>query len=190
MESFFSERERARRTLLPVDVQIGAPTCGDGSEYISIEITDRRSGVQFVELRLSYADMMAALRGSHRSNVEAAVHGLDRVGMKVEHKTVTATVKLDSYSERSRTAYDAAQPLCVDGWRYAGPRPDNSQYESWRQGDWMPEEGGGYRVQLRFVRWVPYVETNNGTAAEPDRSGGAAPANPAIRHRRRKPDAP
>jgi hypothetical protein len=193
MSNYFSEREG--RTVLPAKLTISSPSSSDHDEpFVALQLTDTRSGARFAEVRVSYADFMAALMGRSHMAVECAVAGLALVGMQAEHKTelvhITDIERCD-YDGRYAAAITAAAPFEVDGWRYSGPR---TKAGSWSQGQWGYHAEGGYSVRLPFVRHVPYVEPGDDASAdrpatEPDQPDGVPQTHPAVRRRSRKPDA-
>lgn len=183
MTKFF-DAPREQRDILPGKLTIGRPSPGDGEPYVSIQLTDDRSGARFVEARIGYADFTAALMGLSQIAVEFATAGLAVVGLQREHKSETVTIPESAfgYDERHIAAMRAAEPFEVDGWRYSGPREKSS---SWSQGQWVSDHAGNYIVRLPFIRHVPYGQSAD---AEPDRADRAARADQPIRRRRRKPD--
>jgi hypothetical protein len=183
----FFDGPREDRTILPGKLTFGRPTNGDDEPYVAIQLTDTRSGARFVEVRLSYADLMATLLGFSEMHVEFAVQALDRVGMRREQKSeiVHISERGVDFDARYVEAVRAAQPFEVNGWRYAGPR---SESMSWSQGQWRSKHDGVAEVRLPFIRFVPFTEHADEPAVEPDRADGDTPTNPPVRHRRRKPD--
>lgn len=102
--------------FLPGSLQIGCPQ-GDGCDYFTLEVTDESSHVQFIEIKVSYADMALAMT-ARRVDCQFNLRGVKLVGSKAEHKMVVVPFK-DRYVEdkdRKAVAVKALAPFEVDGW--------------------------------------------------------------------------
>lgn len=106
------------RSLLPLvgSIHFGRPQ-GDSCDYITIEITDELSRVQFVEARIKYADFAHAITGHGDQPVTFALRGIQLVGTRAEYKG--ERVPFDCYANRADQAAKtrALAPFEVDGWK-------------------------------------------------------------------------
>ena len=118
-----SDPAPADRSLLPLNgsVHFGRPQ-GDSCDYISIEITDDTSRIQFIEARIKYADFTHAITGHGGQPITFETRGLNLIGTRHEYKT--EIVPFDCYAYRGDTAAQtkALAPFEVDGWE--GRRDD------------------------------------------------------------------
>lgn len=62
------------------NLHIGRPQGGNRPEVMTIEVTDRASNIQFLNLEVPLADFMKALTGQFLSTVSGEVLGLSEVG--------------------------------------------------------------------------------------------------------------
>lgn len=115
-------------------IRFGAVTnSGDG--YVSIELDDEKSGIHFLEIRMSYEDF-GKLVGSNASvDCKYTVRGLENIGKQHEHKRGSIKMPADVYKKlTSGVEYDERKEPLVqwlmenakeDGWRispYLGSR--------------------------------------------------------------------
>jgi hypothetical protein len=90
---------------------------GDGCDYISIEVNDKSSGVEFIELRISYADFAEAITGLSGIPITFKTRFLDKIGKLREHKEVNV-VTFVSYKRYTKEEANAIlAPYEVDGWK-------------------------------------------------------------------------
>lgn len=88
---------------------------GDGCDYISVEITDKSSGIQFLQARVKYADFTLALTGSG-AECEYELRGAENVGKAQEVKHEEVFVSESDFGERKTAAMAAVKALESDGW--------------------------------------------------------------------------
>jgi hypothetical protein len=100
--------------MLMGELRISRPY-GDGCDYISVEITDKSSGVQFLSARVKYADFALALTGSG-AQCKFKLRGADLIGMIYETKHEEVFVPNFAFKERDATAKKAVEALESDGW--------------------------------------------------------------------------
>lgn len=87
------------------------------SDYISIEISDELSGVEFVEAHIEYTDFAKLITGMSDVDCEIITRGLHLVGMIREHKTVKVFMPDGEHKTRGDRALVAVQEYEVDGWK-------------------------------------------------------------------------
>lgn len=135
---------------LEVDVHFGNIMCSNGGDYVEITITDKASGVQFLELPLSFEQFGRLVKGNGTERLKATVRGADVLGKKHVSERRSVTIPLsavrrdrrEDYEEWLRTQYKE------DGWHvstYLGSQG------SVQRGPW-----GSDAVTLNFsvYKWV------------------------------------
>lgn len=104
---------------LEVDVHFGHVMCSREEDYVEITITDKSSGVQFLELPMSYEQFGKLTKGNGTETMKATVRGADVLGKRhvSERRSVTiplaavAKDRREDYEEWLRTQYKE------DGWK-------------------------------------------------------------------------
>lgn len=129
-------------------ISIGRPSGDASCDYISIEIGDELSGIEFVEARVKYAEFAKLMTGLY-VDCEIITRGLHLVGMIQEHKTVEVFMPDGEYHTQEERAKAAIEPHEVDGWD--GSFRDALNHHN-RVKDKRVDNGGWYRVG--FVRHV------------------------------------
>lgn len=125
----------------PATIQIGRHFGSDEKRCVTIEVTDKISGAQFVEVKLSLAEFADAVFGRGYVPCEFNLRGVDKVGMKAENKE--EFVPISREDDRKENYSKALKPFEVDGWHA----------RSGDMGNGHRREGDGYRVV--FFRHVP-----------------------------------
>lgn len=100
--------------MLTGEFRISRPY-GDGCDYISVEITDKSSGIQFLHTRVKYADFALALTGSG-AECEYELRGAENVGKTKEVKHEEVFVPKSDFGKRRTAAMAAVKALESDGW--------------------------------------------------------------------------
>lgn len=146
-------------------IRIGRSTATGGEDCMTIHITDENTGIALLDLEMDMKDFAYALSGLSNMPITYRLRGAEYVGMLQEYKEIQEPVYLEAYDDRAQAAWDHAQPYCVDGWMYAGPRRDAGRGASWSQSDWTwytnPMGAGpglsNHIVRLKFIRFVPSI---------------------------------
>lgn len=132
-------------------VQIGRVSSTQ-DDYIEINFIDGDAGIEFASAKLSLEQFALAITSQAISDVPMEVLGLDKVGMKYEHKEELLPLAHFNYSgydtrseEFKKAAREFVAPYEVDGWSV-------SDY-------WLEQIGNHYRkvgdsVKVTFGRWV------------------------------------
>lgn len=124
----------------------------DMDNLIRIQLKDKTSGVEFLEINLSPEQFALALTGLGYQECEFSLGGLDVIGKRrqVKDEVVNAPdgLSLSKISEEEKA--DLLTPYCVDGWEVNNTRDLGNPHR--RVGD-------GYRVT--FIRFVD-VEEDSG----------------------------
>lgn len=99
-------------------ISIARQMGGEDDGCICIEVTDETSRVQFIEIKLTTAELGAALTGSSYRPCKFGLRCVEKVGMKAECKEENVHFT-DQYLRGS--ALDSAKtralkPFEVDGW--------------------------------------------------------------------------
>jgi hypothetical protein len=126
---------------------ISRPTCGNGDEYISIQIKDVDAKLKFVELHISYAKFTEALTGRSEVDCEIKVTDLHNVGRIKESKEFIFEMPKGSgmFYDNKDAAKDEALRLADKGWTpslYFGSQ--NSFYQKFDK----------YYAKTTQSRWV------------------------------------
>jgi hypothetical protein len=122
------------RTTLEGTIRVGNVQSSDGDGYVTVEIEDKASDIEFIRIKLDYETFgrLISGNGSHKCSME--VWGLEHVG-KVR-QTVKATIHIDTslynsitdgkWDERHTKIADWLEAHhSVEGWimsRYFGSR--------------------------------------------------------------------
>lgn len=131
-------------------ITISRPQGRTGS-CAAISITDELSGIRFVEMEFNLSDFAEALLGVAYVEGEMEVRGLDKVGMKREHKTMKVFLpKKYEQIKCDDAAYEAVlKPYETGGW--VGSIYDLKNRKRKIYAD-ATEDGADYNVS--FTRWV------------------------------------
>jgi hypothetical protein len=97
---------------------ISRPTYGSGEEYVEIEIVDESSRVQFLRIKIDYADFTRALTGQSFIPVIFEGRHLDKVGLKKETKPLVFPVP--SFMSGKDYAKENCQKFADEGWTADG----------------------------------------------------------------------
>lgn len=119
-----------------------------GRDHTAIRIHDDDAGICFVEVRLSPEQTVEALsRLSHTNCLSCDVRGVERLGKRMEHKTIEAVIpdRLFRRTEREEFARLAIDKVCPEGWE-----PDH-YYGS--QDSFYSKDGKQY-ARCIIRRWV------------------------------------
>src|SRR5690606_15975036 len=106
---------------------------GYEKEYMEITIKDSSSNVEFVSLKMSYADFMKALRGQAEVEGDLKVRKLDIVGMEKESKPLVFMVPKEHVFNRKEWAEANYLKYVKDGWladKYFGSKSSFFKDES------------------------------------------------------------
>lgn len=98
----------------PFSVTISRPSCGNGDEYISIEVIDNKSRARFLELKVDYADFAQLVTGLSFVGCDGAVRNLERVGKKKVGKQIEFEVS--NYYGSKDEAREKVNNYLVDGY--------------------------------------------------------------------------
>ena len=142
-------------------LSIGKVTCCGNSkeDYISIEIEDTLSSIQFVRVRADLETFTKALFGLGCVPIEFELNGIERVGKKYEYKTVEVSIphvpsRFEFTDEEINKAIDkAVSKYEVSGW--VGSREDCKNYHNQVHYDKTHQE-----YNVHFCRWVEVEEGN------------------------------
>lgn len=104
----------SKTSFLPGTITIARPQ-GHDCDYITIEIRDKASTVEFVEVSIKYADFALALTGMGYTPCEFNLRDTKLVGSTHEHKT--EVILFDRYVPEEDPALKAAlAPYEVEDW--------------------------------------------------------------------------
>lgn len=126
-------------------ITISKPTYGSGEKWIVITLNDERAGIQFLEVRVDYANFAEALTGLSLVGCEFDVRGLQNVGKKAERDTLRFEVPKNTYSRKSGLLRELADKALPEGWSCS--YYFNSQ-------DSFYEKDGKRWAQTSIRRWV------------------------------------
>ena len=92
------------------------------SDHTTIEIMDENARVRFVEIELTPQQLSQALSRLSRTNCSVEVHGLDRIGKKMIHKSIEFECgELYHHDRKDEQKLIAlCKAACPEGWT-----PDN-----------------------------------------------------------------
>lgn len=138
-----------KERILRGSLHISQPSSSDGHEVVVIEVEDKSSGVEFVELEVGLADFTRSLRG-RSVPCRFVLRNPNNVGLKGEHKVEWVSVPRPfpwDRDERRKILAPLAAALEVDGWSWNSGRIDSPS-----QGD---HDSTNNRYRLHFKRFVP-----------------------------------
>jgi hypothetical protein len=95
---------------------ISRPTCGNGREYISIQVKDVNARVRFLEVEINYAEFTACLTGLSETKCDLVVRGLHNVGKTKETDRIMFEMPKHNYNNTRETAILEAQKNTPEGW--------------------------------------------------------------------------
>ena len=137
------------KTKLPLKLTISRPQCSDGRKYISINITDGVSGIQFLDAEIELADFAEALTGFSCTPMKGDLRGLEHIG-----KT------------RVTEKREIVCPLrCYDRAELAAWLGDNAQEDGWIVNTYLGSQGavrshasGGQTLRYSVTKYVDPAE--------------------------------
>jgi len=101
-------------------LSISRPQYFDGTEKISISVTDADAHVEFLEIEIELADMMRCLTGGHATECWMETRGLDVIGKMNERMNLEFEMPEHGYSNRVEVARKAADKAAPEGWSVSG----------------------------------------------------------------------
>lgn len=104
------------RTKTPVRASISRVSCSRGDGYINITLTDESSGIQFVDISMSYAAFGELVTGGSYMLVDAELRGLENVGKKFVHERRSIYCPLTSTYPREPLEEWLRENGKEDGW--------------------------------------------------------------------------
>lgn len=120
-------------------------------EYTTFEIEDENASVTFVKIRLTPEQLSAALSRQAMVECELEVHGIEKVGKRMEHESFVFEIPKELASSNNEDKlHEIAQGLLSDGW--ISDRYFRSQNTFFTKDDKQYA-----RVTIR--RWVPITAT-------------------------------
>lgn len=135
-------------------ITIGKVTCcGEPqNNYVSITIEDELSSIEFVTVKMDTKSFGEALLGLGHVPVEFELRGTNKIGKKLEHKTIEVMIThKGELSPREGDIDIAVSKHEVDGWY--GNRDDCKNFHKLIRGE--GGEGSGYSVwTVHYHRWV------------------------------------
>lgn len=129
-------------------ITISRPTCGDGSEYISIRLRCESSRTRFLDLEMDYAEFAQALTGLSEVNCKIITRKLDRIGKTKETRPLEFMVPEGKHLDKS-VAKDRATKEVPEGW------VSDAYFNST---DSFFQKNGKYWARTTMSRWVDRSE--------------------------------
>ena len=74
------------------NISIGRVTCNDSPDYVQIDIEDKLSSINFISIKMTIKDFAETILGRGYIPIEFETRGLDKLGKKMEHKTVEVSI--------------------------------------------------------------------------------------------------
>jgi hypothetical protein len=115
-------------------------------EHTTIEIHDADASIKFLSIQLSPEQLSSAL--SRLSQVPCVIdlHGLDKIGKKMEHKIFAFKISKEiNNSRHAEKLREIAQSLLTDGWIAEGYFASQNTFF---------ERGGKQYARCVIRRWV------------------------------------
>lgn len=116
-------------------------------DWVRMEVRDESSGLMFLTVDLTLEEATQAILFSGFVDVDLELNGLDKIGMKREHKNIVLELPDNLWEYRYQIA--AAEEL--DGWKA-------SEYDLKKRNHHHVVAGGGYSVG--YTRWVEVEDEN------------------------------
>lgn len=89
---------------------------GNGDE-IRISITDNDASITFLEISITPKSFIRAIMERlSNSPCKATVYNLDKIGKKMEYKSLEFPMPIHGYYDREIVAEKEARRLCPEGW--------------------------------------------------------------------------
>ena len=136
-------------------ISIGKVTCCGSPEgdYISIEVEDELSSINFLKVKMDLESFAKALMGLGNVPVEFELRGLDRVGKKHEYTTEQVYIPYapsgvgfsDDLIDKAVSKWE------TDGW--VGSRRDCKNHHNW-----VENRDNGSVYNVHFSRWVDVIK--------------------------------
>ncbi len=130
----------------------------EGGDHFCLEITDERSGTQFMSIRLTMEQFagLVTCKGDI-ANIPVEIKGVDKIGMKHEHKIIEIEFPDngrwgDYFLEMLR---ERVPEFEVNGWKASGY--DLSAFNGHRIK--RDHKAGVDRYSVQFDRWIEWEET-------------------------------
>ena len=126
--------------ILPGKISINRTTSNKEGDFVSIEITDEKSHVQFCRIKISLLEFAKVITGLSFRSCELDLMGLDAVGKIREHKE--EIIPLPNKEKQDETL----APYEIDGW--IGDRRDLLSHHRWfcKDDKWF--------AKVNFTRYV------------------------------------
>lgn len=112
---------------------------GGSKDQISIKVSDKSSGTEFIEVRIPPEEFALALTGLGYQTCEFFLRGIDRVGLTHESKYEIITIPGLAFTSddllSDRVIHSAVSPYEVDGWEADLSQIGNHHYrtpEGWK----------------------------------------------------------
>lgn len=107
---------------------------GEDGGYINLTITDESSGIQFVDIEMSFRVFGSIVSGGTFTKVDAELRGLENVGKQFVHEKRTAECPLDTHKREE-----------LEAWLLA-----NCQEEGWIINSYLNSQGSVQRVSEKW----------------------------------------
>jgi len=118
-------------------------------DYVSIIVTDVKSGVDFLELKLNCENFGKAITGLGHVHTTFELHNVDLVGKIREHMAHDIPTKKGGTDYTDEKMIKMAQALEINGW---GCRYDDLKNHH----NWITKDGRRY-VRITYTRFVKEV---------------------------------
>lgn len=126
------------------NVTISRPSCGDGREFISIQVMDNVSRTRFIELEVGYSDFAELITGLSNVHCDGNIRDLDRVGKKKISKAVIIPMPENPRIRDKDYAEEKVKELLIDGYvSHWGFSSQNSFFM----------EGGKHYARTTIFKW-------------------------------------
>ena len=124
------------------NITISRPSCGNGDEYISIQVQDNISRARFLELKVDYKDFAQLVTGLSNVHCRGELKDASKVGKKKESKKIK--FEISKYGDKSE-ALEKVKEFFVDGFE--------SHFGFSSQNTWS-SDGDKNFAETTIFRWV------------------------------------
>lgn len=98
------------------ELTISRPQCSDGSQYISIKVKDIDAGIEFLNIKIPYAEFTQCLTGLAYQDCEFDIRGVENIGKKLETDTISFEVFRSYYKRDDEELIYLAEEATPPGW--------------------------------------------------------------------------
>lgn len=139
---------------MPVSIRASRVFTNRGSDYINLTITEKTSGIQFLDAEISFEDFSKMIVGSE-AGVAAEMRGLQNIGKKHESVRASQFISKEEYDRVTHDLKYEDQKKALGQWL-----KDNHSREGYTTQTYLGSQSsikyveGGYILEFGYSRYV------------------------------------